>query len=84
MLCLPVDATEKTARAFSVYALLRLVHEMDHKTALWHVSQSVDRRGDPLFDVARQRSELMEWVDANLGAAMEAESGLWCWRHGSS
>ena len=74
----------KDRSCFAVYAFLRLVHHMDHQTALWHVSQRVDQRGYPLFDVARQRSELMEWVDANLGAAMEAESGLCCWQHGSS
>ena len=62
---------------------LRLVHEMTHVTALEHVAQRVDARGYPLFDIARQRSELMEWVESNLGAGIDAESGLCCWQHGS-
>ena len=64
---------------FAVYAFLRLVHEMDHGTALTHVSQRVDVRGQPLFEIARQRSELIEWVDSNVGSAIDAESGICCW-----
>ena len=67
---------------FAVYAFLRLVHEMDHGTALAHVSQRADVRGQPLFDIARQRSELIEWVNSNVGSAIDAESGIGCWEQG--
>ena len=49
----------KNRSGFAIYAFLRLVHEMNHATALWHVSQRVDQQGYPLFDIARQRNELM-------------------------
>ena len=71
----------KDRSCFAVYAFLRLVHEMDHADALWHVSQRVDQRGYPLFDIPRQRNELMEWVESNFGAAIDAESGICCWQH---
>ena len=71
----------KDRSCFAVYAFLRLVHEMDHAAALWHVSQRVDQQGYPLFDIARQRNELMEWVESNFGAALDAESGISCWQH---
>ena len=71
----------KDRSCFAVYAFLRLVHEMNHVTALGHVSQRVGQRGYPLFDIARQRNELMEWVESNFGAALDAESGISCWQH---
>ena len=40
-----------------------------------------DVRGYPLFHIARQRNELMEWVESNFGAALDAESGISCWQH---
>ena len=40
-----------------------------------------DVRGYPLFHIARQRNELMEWFDSHLGAALDAESGISCWQH---
>ena len=40
-----------------------------------------DVRGYPLFHIARQRHELMEWVESNFGAALDAESGISCWQH---
>ena len=73
----------KDRACFAVYAILRLVHEMDHGTALTHVSQRVDVRGQPLFDIGRQRSELIEWVNSNVGSAIDAESGICCWEQGS-
>ena len=69
---------------FAVYAFLRLVHHMDHQTALRHVYQRVDHLGYPLFDVTKQKSELMEWVHGNLGTPTEAESGVYNWQYGSS
>ena len=68
----------KDRSCFAVYASLRLVHHMDHQTALRHVSQRVDRYGYPVFDGVRcvLLPELMEWVHANLGTPMEAESGV--------
>ena len=56
---------------------------MDHGTALTHVCQRVDVRGHPLFDIARQRSELIEWVNSNVGSAMAAESGICRWEEGN-
>ena len=43
-----------------------------------------DVRGYPLFHIARQRHELMEWVESNFGAAIDAESGICCWQHCNS
>ena len=67
--------------SFAVYAFLRLVHEMDHANALGHVSRRVDQKGYPLFDIAGQYNELMQWVESNVGAALDAESGICCWQH---
>ena len=81
MLCLCIAATVEIARALQCMLFLRLVHETDHAIALWHVSQRVDQEGYPLFDIARQSNELMQWVESNLGAALDAESGICCWQH---
>ena len=35
-----------------------------------------DVRGYPLFHIARQRNELMAWIESNFGAALDAESGI--------
>ena len=71
----------KDRSCFAVYAFLRLVHEMDHTDALRHVYQRVDQKGYPLFDIACQSNELRQWVESNLGAALDAESGICCWQH---
>ena len=69
---------------FAVYEFLRLVHHMDHQTALRHVYQRVDQHGYVLFDVTKQKSELVGWVHANLGTPIEAESGVYHWQYGST
>ena len=74
----------KDRSCFAVYAFLRLVHGLEHSKALWHAQQRVGPQNYPLFDIARQINELVEWVQTNLGADMDAESGMCCWQHGSS
>ena len=74
----------KDRSCFAVYAFLRLVHGLEHSDVLWHVQQRVGPQNYPLFDIARQSNELLEWVQTNLGADMDAESGIRCWQHGSN
>ena len=73
----------KDRSCFVVYAFLRLKYEMDHVAALQCVYQRQDRNGLPLFDINRQRGDLMEWVGQNFGTATDAESGMYCWRVGT-
>jgi hypothetical protein len=73
----------KDCSCFAVYAFLRMVHEMDHSTALWYVSQRVGTSGYPLFDTARQRSNLMDWVDSSRSEGIDPESGIYSWQQGS-
>ena len=74
----------KDRSCFAVYAFLRLLHRLEHTNALWHVQQRVGPRKYPLFDIACQRNELLMWVEENVDADTDAESGIFCWQHGSS
>ena len=73
----------KDRSCFAVYAFLRLVYEMNHEDALWFVQKRVNNKGNPLFKLEEQSSDLMKWVDDNLGATVDAESGICCWEHGT-
>ena len=72
----------KDRSCFVVYAFLRLKYEMDHAAALECVHQRKDQNGRPLFDLSRQRGDLVDWVESNVGAATDADSGMYCWQMG--
>ena len=83
MLYLCIVATVKIVLALRSMPFLHLMYGMDHDKALWYVQMRVNNRGYPLFNLARQNSDLMKWVESNLGAALDAESGICCWEYGS-
>ena len=74
----------KDRSCFAVYAFLRLFHRLEHTKALKLVQQRVGPRGYPLFDIGRQSSELVQWVEHNVEADLNAESGLCNWQFGTS
>ena len=78
--CVAHGPRKDKGRAFFLWNHLTLIRRGRN---IWHVCQRVDTRGFPLFDVARQSNELLEWVESNIGAATDSESGICCWQRGS-
>ena len=72
----------KDHSCFVVYAFLRLKYEMNHAAALECVQQRKDTDGRPLFELDQQRSDLVEWVESNVRAATDADSGMQYWQMG--